>query len=151
MISAGNQALYQHGRGCGSCYQVLCMNNKFCSGSPIRVTITDECPGTCNDDPVHFDFSGFAFGSMAMPGQDDQLRNLGRIDVAYRRFNISIIIIFIIYFIYSVFFFYFFIFTDQYLHITSFKTCFQRQSLGIIFKEIRNIVIQTILFDLNKT
>ncbi|XP_060215509.1 expansin-B4-like [Lycium barbarum] len=85
MITAGNQVLFQHGLGCGSCYQVLCNQNQECSGNPITVALTDECPGTCNDDPVHFDLSGFAFGAMSKSGQADQLRKLGRIDISYKR------------------------------------------------------------------
>ncbi|TMW89442.1 hypothetical protein EJD97_017187 [Solanum chilense] len=85
MITAGNQVLFKHGLGCGACYQVLCNQNEDCSQNPITVTLTDECPGTCNDDPIHFDLSGNAFGAMAKFGQADQLRNLGRIDIYYKR------------------------------------------------------------------
>ncbi|MCD7472603.1 hypothetical protein HAX54_013880 [Datura stramonium] len=85
MITAGNQVLFQHGLGCGACYQVLCNQNQECSGRPIIVALTDECPGTCNDDPVHFDLSGTAFGAMSKSGQADQLRKLGRIDISYKR------------------------------------------------------------------
>ncbi|KAL0317274.1 UNVERIFIED_CONTAM: putative expansin-B2 [Sesamum angustifolium] len=48
---------------------VKCTQNAECSGHPITVTITDECPGACNNDPVHFDLSGKAFGYLAKPGQ----------------------------------------------------------------------------------
>ncbi|KAM3281966.1 expansin-B15-like [Capsicum chacoense] len=85
MITAGNQVLFQHGSGCGACYQVMCNQNKECSGKPITVALTDECPGTCNDDPVHFDLSGTAFGAMSKSGQADRLRKLGRIDISYKR------------------------------------------------------------------
>ncbi|KAK4384194.1 putative expansin-B2 [Sesamum angolense] len=54
---------------------VKCTQNAECSGYPITVTITDECPGACNDDPVHFDLSGKAFGYLAKRGQGDALRN----------------------------------------------------------------------------
>ncbi|KAM7514307.1 hypothetical protein LguiA_003891 [Lonicera macranthoides] len=55
------------------------------SGSPIQVTITDECPGLCNAVPYHFDLSGTAFGKLAKPGLADSLRKLGQVDIVYRR------------------------------------------------------------------
>nr|XP_043618717.1 expansin-B15-like [Erigeron canadensis] len=85
MIAAGNAKLYLQGKGCGNCYQVLCTRQPYCSAKPITVTITDECPGTCNDVPFAFDLSGTAFGAMANPGQADNLRNLGRVDIQFRR------------------------------------------------------------------
>ncbi|KVI11030.1 Barwin-like endoglucanase [Cynara cardunculus var. scolymus] len=80
MIAAGNANLYLKGKGCGTCYQVLCTREPFCSRNPITVTITDECPGACNKVPFAFDLSGTAFGAMSSPGQADHLRNLGQID-----------------------------------------------------------------------
>ncbi|KAL6504094.1 hypothetical protein OROGR_026017 [Orobanche gracilis] len=85
MITAGNQVLFKSGKGCGNCYQVKCTENPSCSGHPITVTLTDECPGSCNDDPVHFDLSGKAFGSLAKSGHDDTLRKAGRINIQYQR------------------------------------------------------------------
>ncbi|KAK4431029.1 Expansin-B4 [Sesamum alatum] len=85
MISAGNNNLFKYGKGCGSCYQVKCTQNAECSGYPITLTITDECPGSCNDDPVHFDLSGKAFEYLAKPGQGAALRNRGRINIEYQR------------------------------------------------------------------
>ncbi|GJW71884.1 expansin-B15-like protein [Tanacetum coccineum] len=57
------------------------------NSEPITVTISDECPGLCNTVPFHFDLSGFAFGAMAHPGQDHNLRMLGQVDVQYQRRN----------------------------------------------------------------
>ncbi|CAH9070329.1 unnamed protein product [Cuscuta europaea] len=84
MISAGNQALYKSGKGCGECYQVKCTENPICSGEPIKVYITDECPGACNNEPVWFDLGGLAFGYMGKPGQGDAMRNLGRVKIWYQ-------------------------------------------------------------------
>ncbi|GFP91807.1 putative expansin-b2 [Phtheirospermum japonicum] len=84
MTTAGNQFLFKSGKGCGNCYRVKCTNNSQCSGKAITVTLTNECPGTCNDDPVHFDLSGKAFGLLAKRGQDYNLRQLGRINIQYQ-------------------------------------------------------------------
>ncbi|XP_019434563.1 PREDICTED: putative expansin-B2 [Lupinus angustifolius] len=84
MISAGSPRLYQWGKGCGSCYEVKCTGNDGCSGNPVKIVITDECPG-CSATDFHFDLSGTAFGAMAVSGQDEKLRNAGRIQIQHRR------------------------------------------------------------------
>ncbi|XP_076891007.1 expansin-B15-like [Bidens hawaiensis] len=85
MIAAGNANIYLRGKGCGNCYQILCTRVPYCSMIPVTMTITDECPGACNNVPFAFDLSGTAFGAMSSPGQADNLRNLGRVDVQYQR------------------------------------------------------------------
>ncbi|XP_019179182.1 PREDICTED: putative expansin-B14 [Ipomoea nil] len=85
LIAAGNQALYQHGKGCGQCYEIKCNSNPQCSGNPIKIHITDECPGDCNSVPVWFDLGGIAFGALAKPGQADALRNAGKIKISYQK------------------------------------------------------------------
>ncbi|XP_042009015.1 expansin-B4-like [Salvia splendens] len=83
MISAGKANLFRSGVECGTCYMVRCKDHPACSGSPIHVTITDECPGLCNNEPFHFDLSGKAFGYLAKTGHEEELRKTGRINIQY--------------------------------------------------------------------
>ncbi|CAH8320080.1 unnamed protein product [Eruca vesicaria subsp. sativa] len=86
MISAGGPSLFNNGKGCGTCYQIMCTGNSACSRRPITVTITDECPGgPCASEPVHFDLSGKSMGALAKPGQAGHLRAAGVLRVYYRR------------------------------------------------------------------
>ncbi|CAL4983318.1 unnamed protein product [Urochloa decumbens] len=83
MTSCGNQPLFKDGKGCGSCYQIRCLNHPACSGNPETVMITDM-----NYYPVakyHFDLSGKAFGAMAQPGRNNELRHTGIIDIQFKR------------------------------------------------------------------
>ncbi|GKE47646.1 expansin-B15-like protein, partial [Tanacetum coccineum] len=63
---------------------IFCTRPPYCTGKPINVTISNECPGKCNEVPFHFDLSGFAFGAMANPGQEHNLRQLGQVDIQYK-------------------------------------------------------------------
>lgn len=66
-------------------FQVRCTGYSACSGNPVRVVITDECPECGADAQYHFDLSGHAFGSMATPGRDGALRTAGKINIQFRR------------------------------------------------------------------
>ncbi|KAK1606027.1 hypothetical protein QYE76_029700 [Lolium multiflorum] len=85
MTSCGNQALFKDGAGCGACYQIRCNKKNYpeCSNVAKTVVITD-----INDGPMakyHFDLSGTAFGAMALPGRNAQLRRAGKISIQFRR------------------------------------------------------------------
>ncbi|KAK6794253.1 hypothetical protein RDI58_007706 [Solanum bulbocastanum] len=81
-------SLYKSGKECGACYQVKCTKkmHRSCSGKGVRVVITDFCPGgPCVAQSAHFDLSGTAFGSMAIPGQEQKLRDAGVLQIRYAR------------------------------------------------------------------
>ncbi|KAG8083888.1 hypothetical protein GUJ93_ZPchr0010g8711 [Zizania palustris] len=83
MTSCGNVPIFKDGRGCGSCFEIKCEKPESCSEKPVVVFITDM-----NYDPIsayHFDLSGTAFGAMAKPGQESDLRHAGITDIQFRR------------------------------------------------------------------
>ncbi|KAK2994672.1 hypothetical protein RJ640_026151 [Escallonia rubra] len=86
MITSVGPSLYKLGKECGACYQIKCTMHPSCSGEPARVVITDSCPGgPCASDSAHFDLSGTAFGAMAKPGEEGNLRNAGVLQIRYAR------------------------------------------------------------------
>uniref|UniRef100_M1BMI7 Beta expansin 2 n=1 Tax=Solanum tuberosum TaxID=4113 RepID=M1BMI7_SOLTU len=83
-------SLYKSGKECGACYQVKCTKKMHgsCSGKGVRVVITDFCPGgPCVAQSAHFDLSGTAFGSMAIPGQEQKLRDAGVLQILVIEFE----------------------------------------------------------------
>ncbi|XP_078148172.1 expansin-B7-like isoform X2 [Carex rostrata] len=86
LTSCGSKALWKEGKGCGSCYLMKCTSHPLCSGQPKLITITDECLyGGCADATYHFDMSGIAFGSLALPGKELDLHKAGKLAVLFKR------------------------------------------------------------------
>ncbi|MCE3050172.1 Expansin-B15 [Datura stramonium] len=88
LVTGIGPSLYKSGKECGACYQVKCTKkvHRSCSGKGVRVVITDFCPGgPCVSQSAHFDLSGTAFGSMAIPGQEQKLRDAGVLQIRYAR------------------------------------------------------------------
>lgn len=86
MVTGIGPSLYKSGKECGACYLIKCTNNPSCSRKTARVVITDFCPGgACLSDAAHFDLSGTAFGAMAIPGQEDKLRDAGVLKIRFAR------------------------------------------------------------------
>ncbi|KAJ4744669.1 Expansin-B3 [Rhynchospora pubera] len=86
LTSCGSKALFKGGKGCGSCYLVKCTSHPLCSGQTKLITITDECLyGGCADATYHFDMSGIAFGSLALPGKELPLHSAGKLAILFKR------------------------------------------------------------------
>lgn len=85
-IAAGNAPIFQGGKGCGTCFDVKC-TYASCNPEPTRIVITDLCPGGqyCSTGNPAFDFSGAAITAMALPGRDQELKNIGLYDIQYMR------------------------------------------------------------------
>lgn len=66
--------------------QVMC-TYPSCSSTATRIVITDLCPGGtyCSTGEPAFDLSGAAISSMALPGRDGELRNIGLYNILYKR------------------------------------------------------------------
>ncbi|XP_016186083.1 putative expansin-B2 [Arachis ipaensis] len=86
LTAAVGHYIFRQGYGCGACYEVKCTDNAACSGKPVTVVVSDECP-SCSG--YHFNLSGAAFASIANPGQQDILRKLGQVNLQYRRVSCS--------------------------------------------------------------
>ncbi|XP_073028473.1 expansin-B15-like [Primulina eburnea] len=84
LITAAASSLFNSGAGCGLCYQVKCTTHRACSGNPVTVVVTDECPG-CDPQSIQFDLSGTSFGTMSNSGEAGQLRSVGIQDIKYKR------------------------------------------------------------------
>lgn len=82
MITAISHNLYKDGKGCGVCYEVKCKQDTCCSQKPVRVVVTDLCP---TGDTNHFDLSGTAFSALAKPGQEENLRRVGVLQIEWTR------------------------------------------------------------------
>ncbi|KAF6176788.1 hypothetical protein GIB67_016364 [Kingdonia uniflora] len=84
--SSAGATWYGSPYGAGHFLKVKCRGHRSCSHKPVRVTITDFCPGgPCVSESAHFDLSGTAFGAMAIRGQENQLRNAGVLSIQFAR------------------------------------------------------------------
>lgn len=94
--AALSSVMFNNGKGCGTCYELKCVNSKWCqSNAPsIKITATNLCPpnwykptdngGWCNPPRSHFDLSKPMFMKIA------QVRG-GIVPVNYKRYNIYLL------------------------------------------------------------
>ncbi|WOL09735.1 expansin-like A2 [Canna indica] len=80
-LAAGGSATHRGGIGCGACFQMRCKNTKFCNSGGVKVILTDFNRSNTTD----FVLSDLAFMAMARHGVSQQLKNLGILDVEYKR------------------------------------------------------------------
>ncbi|KAK6162564.1 hypothetical protein DH2020_002405 [Rehmannia glutinosa] len=71
LITAAASSIYDSGKACGTCYQVKCTTTAVCSGNPVTVVITDECPG-CDSQSILVDcnFPGVSVVFRVDPGSN---------------------------------------------------------------------------------
>lgn len=100
MSTAVSGALWMDERGCGACYKVKCVSDPLCRAKPIRVTVTDHCPGGgatdwCGAGKAHFDMTREAFKAMSIKGQEDNFPHYmnrviyKRVPCVYKKKNIA--------------------------------------------------------------
>ncbi|CAO2838075.1 unnamed protein product [Amaranthus hypochondriacus] len=90
--TALSSVMFNNGKGCGTCYEIQCVDSKWClsNAQSIKVTATNLCPpnwskpsdngGWCNPPRTHFDLSKPMFTKIA------QVQG-GIVPVNYRRIS----------------------------------------------------------------